>query len=418
MTSPGAVQTPLVSQNTPVDASGYALSPGAAVDLRCRAPGSSQWTTFATAYAAWNPIPWADTQVYHWAASEVVPASCWTRSAPGQSAANFGAYYPSEGGEVHRIPQFGCVVGLGAAWEALQCTDFPSWTRLTAPNGLPSDDDPLLGIGSLTVIASGLSFAEGPAWDSAAGHLRFSDIETDTLWSVVPGASPVVLDSGSGTHLNGQTWYPGGMSIRCEHATQRVVRGSSPGKVIAGTYGGQPLNSPNDAVVALDGTIYFTDPTYGSQPQWGGATPVLGFRGLYRITDDDVLHLEHSWTDRQPNGIVLSPDGGTLYVSDTQQGEILSVPVLANGSLGMPAHFAWVGGADGMTVDVDGNLYVPGADAVHVFAPNGSAWGTIGGISQGTNATFGGPDRTTLFITTRSTVHAIDMVIPGAPDAR
>lgn len=187
---------------------------------------------------------------------------------------------------------------------------------------------------------------------------------------------------------------------------------------MADSYGGQALNSPNDAVVASDGTIYFTDPTYGSFPQWGGATPVLGFRGLYRIDSQHQLHLEHSWVDRQPNGVVLAPTGDTLYVSDTEQGEILSMPVLADGSLGSPAHMAWVGGADGMAIDVDGNLYVPGPNAVQVLAPDGSSWGVIPGIVDGTNATFGGLDRTTLFITTRTTVHSIELTIPGMPGAR
>ena len=196
------------------------------------------------------------------------------------------------------------------------------------------------------------------------------------------------------------------------------MKGDPPGIVVAESYAGQPLNSPNDATVAPDGTIYCTDPTYGFAPQWGGANPTMGFRGLYRVPTDGEVILEHSWTNRQPNGVVLAPGGDALYVSDTEQGEILAIPVLADGALGAADHFAWVPGADGMAIDIDGNLFVPSLNAVEVLAPDGSSWGSIPGISQGTNAAFGGPERTTLFITTRSTVYSAALTIPGVPNAR
>lgn len=253
-------------------------------------------------------------------------------------------------------------------------------------------------------------------WEPENDRLLFTDIETDTVYAVTPGGNPVALSVGTGAHTNGQAKWLGGAVVRCEHAGQRVVRQFASGgiSILADTYAGQPFNSPNDAAVSLNGTVYFTDPTFGQNPAWGGATPTLGFRGVYRVQPGDAPVLEASWTGRQPNGIAFSPDFETLYVADTQAGEVLSFGVAADGSLGPEQHLAWVGQADGMAVDIDGNLFVTGASGLTVLAPNGSTWGSIA-LPGATNCSFGGDDRKTLFITTRSTVYSLDLDIPGTP---
>ena len=395
---------------------GYATGPGYTIELYCRAPGEASNVLFGTATASSNPLTWAGTTIYYWSTQASVPEQCWTESGPGTSAANVHAWEVESQYTAFRITDVGCAYALASPWGIPNCSGFPSWARLEAPSDVTPGADPLAGMGSPTVVASGLSFAEGPIWQTGSNRLLFTDIETDTIWSVPDGGTPSVLESGSGTHTNGQAFNPGGRIVRMEHATQRVTLAGSSPRVLADTYNGQALNSPNDAAVSPYGTIYFTDPTYGANPAWGGATPVLGFRGLYRIDWDGELTLEHSWTDRQPNGVVLSPQGDTLYVADTQQGEVLQMPVNADGSLGATSFFATVPGADGMTIDIDGNVYVTGSPGVSVFAPDGSTWGTIP-FTQATNCTFGGEDRSTLYVTTRPTVYAVDLAIKGAPSA-
>ena len=414
MLSPGDATTPLPSMGSTVDFAGFGLDPEVMVSVWCRPPGEADSHWIARTRTSSVPYVWGGPLLYFWSSSTTIPPECWTPAAPGVSAANV---WTSIGSDVtHRVPDHTCLAGIQSLNEFYACTELPAWSRLEAPNGSTVGTDPLLGAGSPTPIATGLAFAEGPLWDPQTQRLLFTDIVTDTRWAVEPGQAPVVVGGGADEHTNGQARFVGGSVVRCEHANQRIVRDDNPPVVLASTFAGQPLNSPNDAEVSPTGTVYFTDPTYGSNPAWGGATPTLGFRGLYRIDPEGNLVLEHSWTDRQPNGLVLSPDGDSLFVADTQQGEVLRLGVLADGSLGAAVHFAWVPGADGMTVDVDGNLFVTGTAGVEVFADDGSPWGTLP-FTEATNCTFGGPDRTTLFVTTRPAVYAVPLTIPGKPTA-
>ena len=403
--------TPLSSMTQTQTFSGYIFAPSHPVEVRCRPPGDDTETVVTTTLSSTAAIDWDGVDLYYWSATTSVPSQCWTPVAPGQSGANAWGWVDDR--EVYRVNDFQCLSSIPNLGYVPECSSAAAWTRLVAPDGSSPGADPLSGNPMPTVIASGLSFAEGPMWEPENDRLLFTDIETDTIWQVTPGGTPSAISSGSGTHTNGQAKWLKGPVVRCEHATQRVTMD---GTVVASTYGGQPFNSPNDAAVSLDGTIYFTDPTYGSNPAWGGANPVLGFQGVYRVDPEEAPVLEASWTNRQPNGIAFAPDFATLYVADTQAGEVLSFSVGADGSLGPEQHFAWVTQADGMAVDVDGNLYVTGSAGLTVLAPSGSAWGVVP-FTNATNCAFGGPDRDTLFVTTRSTVYALDLPIPGTPSA-
>ena len=406
--------TPLPSMGTPDSFGGYGMVADDEVRLYCRQPGEDAAELVATTSTSTTGTTWAAGQAYGWSLTASIPSQCWTPVAPGMSGANVWAEIGSL--TAQRIDDLDCAAEMQSWGDVFDCSSAAKWTRMVAPNAQATGANPLAGSPALTVEASGLSFAEGPIWEPENERLLFTDIEADTVYSLVPGGNPVVLPVGAGAHTNGQAKWLQGPVVRCEHANQRVIRQSSTGTttVLADTYGGQPFNSPNDAAVALDGTVYFTDPTYGSNPAWGGATPVLGFQGVYRVAPDEDPVLEASWPNRQPNGIAFSPDYSTLYVTDTQAGEVLSFAVGTDGSLGPEQHFAWVGQADGMAVDVNGNLFVTGSAGVTVIASNGATWGTIP-LSQATNCTFGGDDRTTLFITTRTTVYSLDLSIPGTP---
>jgi|GEM_PF-3091580 len=414
MTSHQDDATQLASMASPELISGYGPSPNTSVTLHCRPPGQdSNQVVAVTQTAAINQLN-APVDIYKWSFFESIPPACWTPVGPGSSGANVWAVF--DGLQTQRIDDIACASGMQSWADVGNCSSDAKWVRLVAPNGVGSGANPIAGAPPLEVVAGGLSFAEGPMWEPENDRLLFTDIETDTIYAVVPGGNATPLPIGAGTHTNGQAKWLEGPVVRCEHANQRVVLQKASGgvTVLADTYNGQPFNSPNDAAVSLNGTVYFTDPTYGSNPAWGGATPTLGFRGVYRVANGEAPVLEASWANRQPNGIAFSPNYATLYVADTQAGEILSFVVAQDGSLGPEQHFAWVGQADGMAVDVDGNLFVTGSAGVTVLAPNGSAWGTIP-LSQATNCAFGGSDRTTLFITTRSTVYSLDLSTPGMP---
>jgi len=165
---------------------------------------------------------------------------------------------------------------------------------------------------------------------------------------------------------------------------------------IAANYQGNVFNSPNDVTVAENGTVYFTDPNFqrANRPdQMSGKT------GVFRITNGVVALIDD--TIRQPNGIELSPDGKTLYVGGNASGKIYKYPVNADASTGPRSDFASLGGTDGGTVDCAGNVYQVtfGDGKVHVFSPAGQPLGTISAGRTATNVAFGGPDRTTLYIT-------------------
>ncbi len=189
--------------------------------------------------------------------------------------------------------------------------------------------------------------------------------------------------------------------------------GSSSGTSGGTCYEGQEINTPDDITSRSDGILYFTDPTFASNTQ-GFPTltlPLSGAQGVYRLTTDGVLHLEDSTTNG-PNGVNLSPDETTLYVSYTLTGEVAKFDVAADGSLSGKTTFATGATiADSMCVDAGGNVYVGTISGLAVYNPAGQHLGTIsvGGLIV-TNCAFGGTDQRTLFVTART-----QATLSGAP---
>jgi gluconolactonase len=296
------------------------------------------------------------------------------------------------------------------------------------PAGAPYG--PPLGSASITAtrLVGGQAFLEGPVWLADQGYLLMSDMAAATgpqrvqpsrILRYAPGSAAVetaVADAGS----NGLALSPDGRSIvAATHDTRSVSRyqlGDFSRETIAADYSGAAFNSPNDVTVRSDGVVYFTDPDF----QRGTRTDAMkGRTSVFRISGGTVSLVDDGL--REPNGIALSPDGGTLYVGAYGENKIYSYPVRADGSTGARTPFASVGGPDGVTIDCAGNVYwASGMDGrVHVFTPAGAQLGTIASGAGTTNVAFGGADRQTLFITSGRTgnsgLYSVHLGVPGYP---
>lgn len=287
--------------------------------------------------------------------------------------------------------------------------------------GGTGDQDPLEGMGEVETVGSGFTFAEGPLWVPELGALLFTDIPADAILCLDPSTGDVEpFIQGTGAYANGLGLDALGNLLMCEGGTRRLTRRSWDGAidVLVETWASAPLNAPNDVAVHGSGSIFFTDPTYGASPDLGGSPPVLDFQGVYRIAPDgDVTLIDD--TLEQPNGVVLSPEGATLYVADTQSAVVVAYPLDDEGVPGDGAGvFEVEGGGDGMTVDGDGNLYVASADGIEVWRPDGSAqWGTIPMPDVPTNCAFGGDHLRDLYVTMPSTLVRVRLAVPGVEGA-
>lgn len=272
------------------------------------------------------------------------------------------------------------------------------------------DPNPLLGIGEVQVVDTGFEFLEGPLWLEDAQALLFTDINADIIYRYTPSDGAIDVEREPiGAQANGLARDPFGDLIICEHRTRRVVRRNIDGTEdpVAELFEGLAFNSPNDAAVHPNGTIYFTDPPYGGNPRQ------LTFDGVYRWTPEGGVTLVEQDL-LTPNGLVLSPQYDRLYVSFTQSADIWSYPVAPDGTTGRGTLFANVGStADGMTIDAAGNLYATAGRGVVVLDPEGQLWGALSVPEQPSNCTFGGPDRRTLYVTARTSLYAVQMTIPG-----
>lgn len=267
---------------------------------------------------------------------------------------------------------------------------------------------------ALEEIASGLNFTEGPVWRSD-GVLLFSDIPANTIYSWTPGQEGVLPFLQPSGNSNGLLNGPDGSLLLAQHGARQIaVLTSNKEQIPLATHWRENrLNSPNDLVSGSDGSIYFTDPPYGIQE----SQEEIGFYGIYRIDPDTVLHLLDSTLFR-PNGIVLSPDESKLYVDDTPSRTIYTWDLQQDFTLANKRTFAVMNvagnGADGMVGDADGNLYVSGPGGLWIYAPDGTLLDQIDVPGQTTNVTIGGPDNSTLFITSGSSVYKIEMGITTA----
>lgn len=269
------------------------------------------------------------------------------------------------------------------------------------------------------LVQSGFGFTEGPAWSPSGGFLVFSDIPGDQLWRWDEAGG---VDSfRKPSHMaNGNTYDMDGRLISCEHATSRLTRVEPDGSttVLATHYGDQELNSPNDVIVAGDGTIYFTDPTYGRSPGFGVPRPApLGFQGLYRLRPGGPVELLAK-DFAQPNGLCLSLDEQILYVNDSDRMHIRAFTFEADGRLAggevlAETHGDEPGNPDGMKIDELGNIWCTGQGGVHVFTPSGSLLGILPVPEVVGNLAWGGGDLRWLFVCASTGLYRVRTEVRG-----
>lgn len=277
----------------------------------------------------------------------------------------------------------------------------------------------------LEELYSGCRWAEGPVWFADMQCLIFSDIPNQRMLRWVEGGGVSVFRSPS-NFINGNTRDRQGRLISCEHGGRRVVRTELDGslQVLAASFQNKRLNSPNDVVVGSDGSVWFTDPTYGILSDYEGyrAEPEQPSRNVYRI-DGQSGELEAMVTDfAQPNGLAFSPDESRLYVAESGSSHDINVPShirvfdvvegrrLTNGRVfceidnGLP---------DGFRVDLYGNVWTSAGDGVHCFSPEGVLLGKIKVPQVVANVAFGGPRRNRLFITATKSLYSVYLAVNG-----
>lgn len=283
----------------------------------------------------------------------------------------------------------------------------------------------------------GTLWAEGPAWNGVGRYLLWSDIPNNVQlrWLEEDGHVTTAFRHPSG-NSNGNTFDWQGRQISCQHGTRRVVRYEYDGtvSVLAQEFDGKPFNAPNDAVVhPEDGSIWFTDPGYGSLMNYeGNKGELLLKEAVYRI--DAQTGKTTKLTDEiyKPNGLCFSPDYTKLYVADTGASHYPDAPrnikvwdisgkELRNGrefcSMELDGE---AGFADGIRADIDGNIWASagwvgdGYDGVHIFAPNGDRIGQIRLPEICSNVCFGGTKRNRLFMTASQSLYAVYVETKGA----
>lgn len=294
------------------------------------------------------------------------------------------------------------VVGVAAsAWI--------SWTA--APAGA-ADNEIIARGAKVEMLADGFKFTEGPACD-AEGNVLFTDQPNDAIhkWSVDGKLSTYMQPCG---RSNGLCFDAHGNLWACADEKNQLWCISPDNKVGVAVkdYQGKLLNGPNDLWIRSDGGIYFTDPFY-KRGYWNRGPSEQDVQGVYFLTPDRKNLVRVVDDQEQPNGVIGTPDGKTLYVADIKAKKTYSYAVQKDGALGDKRLFCEMG-SDGMTIDNQGNVYLTG-QGVTVFNSKGRQIAHIPVDAGWTaNVCFGGKDRQTLFITAKEYLFGLRMRVKGA----
>ena len=276
-----------------------------------------------------------------------------------------------------------------------------------------------LPLAKIERLAGGTRWAEGPVWFGDARCLLWSDVPGDRMlrWDEQSGAvTDFRRPSG---FANGNTRDRQGRLVTCEHGGRRVSRTEPDGRIVtlADSFDGKKLNSPNDVVCRSDGSLWFTDPSFGILGYYEGAKsePALP-TNVYRWTEGGLSVVAEGIN--QPNGLAFSPDESILYVVESRSvpRKILAFDVAGGSTLKNRRVLIDAGPSgtpDGFRVDIDGNLWCgwgmgsEGLDGVHVFNPDGRLIGRIDLPERCANVCFGGLHRNRLFMAATTSLYSL-----------
>lgn len=275
------------------------------------------------------------------------------------------------------------------------------------------------GSAALETVHTDCRWAEGPVWFGDSNSLLWSDIPNDRILRYTPGVGCSVFRSECG-NTNGHTRDIQGRLVSCSHGNRHVERTEYDGSitVLADSYNGKKLNSPNDVVVKSDGSIWFTDPAYGIESDYEGNKSLQEQDGCHvYCIDPSTGNVTQVTTDfDRPNGLAFSADESILYIADSgfshgpdRPHHIRQFSVNSDNTLSGGEVFATVspGLPDGFRIDVDGNIWTSAADGVHVYTSSGVLLGKIHTPKAVANVTFGGPKKNWLFIAATDSMHVL-----------
>ncbi len=269
-------------------------------------------------------------------------------------------------------------------------------------------------------LATGCRWAEGPVWFGDSRSLVWSDVPGNHMWRWDEITGTVTTFRAPSNYANGNTRDRQGRLLTCEHGGRRVSRTEFDGRIVtlADRFEGKRLNSPNDIVCKSDGSIWFTDPSFGILGWYEGAKaePELP-TNVYRLTESGELTVVAEGIN-QPNGLAFSPDESILYIVESRSTprKILAFDVLQGKTLKnrrVLIDAGPQGTPDGFRVDIDGNLWCgwgmgeEGLDGVHIFNPDGKRIGRIDLPERCANVAFGGQHRNRLFMAASSSVYSL-----------
>ncbi|WP_390915487.1 SMP-30/gluconolactonase/LRE family protein [Pseudosulfitobacter sp. SM2401] len=290
----------------------------------------------------------------------------------------------------------------------------------------PSFNDCIIGHARVERLWTGARWSEGPVWFAAGRYLLWSDIPNNRIMRFDETDGSVSEFRAPSNNSNGHAVDRQGRLISCEHLTRRVTRTEHDGSVtvLADKYDGKRLNSPNDVAVKSDGSIWFTDPSYGIMMDYEGmrAESEIDACHVYRIDPQTRAVTIVADDYVKPNGLAFSPDESLLYIADTGVTHTPGGPahirrhtVGADGALSGGEVLAECseGVFDGFRVDTDGRIWTSAADGVHCLSADGTLIGKIRIPELVANVCFGGPKLNRLFICGTTSLYAVYLNVNG-----
>lgn len=277
-------------------------------------------------------------------------------------------------------------------------------------------------------LCTGMRWCEGPAWFGDSHTLIWSDVPGNCMyrWDELTNSTSAFRNPSN--NANGNTRDRQGRLLTCEHRSRSVTRTEYDGSIttLANTFNGKPLNSPNDLVCKTDGSIWFSDPTFGILGYYEGlkASPELP-GNVYRIDPDGTLSIVAEGIN-QPNGLAFSPDESVLYIVESRSNprNILAFDVVDTKKLSNQRTLINAGPEgtpDGFRVDTHGNLWCGWGmgketlDGVHVFNSKGELIGRIDLPERCANLCFGGLHRNRLFMAASTSIYSLFVNTQGTP---